>query len=475
MFFRRTKIVFLFFLLATLIFPCFSVLGETSYDLEKLCETGEWEQECNKLSEEECENLCNQCLDYLNQKGAKVQQEISETGQKKQTLQNQVTTLNKKIKDLDYQIYQSNISIKSLGFQIEDTEGSIVQTSQDIDGQKAKVAEILRAVQKEDKKDFLEIMISSDTVSQFFDNMIYLETLSVKNKEVLLNLQDLEDGLRTKKVSLEEETDELKNLVIIQGIKKEESAKTKEDREYYLGLTEKEYQAKLQEKEEIEKQAAEISKRIFELVGIKEGGIEFGEAVEIAKSVESITGVRAAFLLAIIHQESYNNGKFGGNVGQCYVTNFTTGAGTDLKGTAKQRVMSPKDIAIFLEITKELGMEAAKTPVSCWMPLYSKGVPYGWGGAMGPAQFIPSTWNLYRAKVSEITGRPANPWSVNDAFLAAGLLLRDNGAAQNEFRAAMRYFSGGSWTKQEEFYGRSVVSRANEYQKDIEILEQAKK
>ncbi len=475
MIFKNPKIVFLFFLLAVLAAPHFFALGETSYDMEKLCETGEWENECDKISEEECQKLCNQCLEYLNQKGAKVQQEISETSQKKQTLQNQVTTLNKKIKDLDYQIYQSNISIKSLGFQIEDTENSIVQTSTDVDEQKIKVAEILRAVQKEDKKDFLEIMISSDTVSQFFDNLIYLETLGVKNREVLLNLQELESSLKNKKVSLEEETGELKNLVIIQGIKKEESAKTKQEREYYLGLTEKEYQAKILEKEEIEKQAAEISKRVFELVGIKEGGIEFGEAVEIAKRVESITGVRSAFLLAIIHQESYNNGKFGGNVGQCYVTNFTSGSGTDLKGNAKQRVMSPKNIPLFLEITKELGMEATKTPVSCWMPLYSGGVPYGWGGAMGPAQFIPSTWNLYRAKVSAITGKPANPWNVNDAFLAAGLLLRDNGAAQNEFRAAMRYFSGSSWTKQEEFYGRSVVARAEAYQKDIEILEQAKK
>ncbi len=469
MFKARENIIFLSLLFAITIAP-FSVWA---YDLEKLCGTGEWETECNQLSEEECQNLCNQCLDYLNQKGAQIQQEISETSQKKQTLQNQIATLNKKIKDLNYQISQSNLSIKSLGFQIKDTEKSIAQTSEEIDKQREKVAEILRAVQKEDKKDFLEIMIASDTVSQFFDNMIYLETLSVKNKEAFLNLRALEDSLKSKKVSLEEETDELKNLVIIQGIKKEESSKTKQEREYYLNLTEKEYQAKLQEKQEIDKQAAEISKRIFELVGVKEEGIEFGEAVKIAKNVEKITGVRAAFLLSIIHQESYNNGKFGGNVGQCYVTNFTTGAGTDLKGNSKQRVMSPSNISLFLKITKELGMEPTKTPVSCWMPLYSGGVPYGWGGAMGPAQFIPSTWELYREKVSAITGRPANPWNVNDAFLAAGLLLRDNGAAQNEFRAAMRYFSGSSWTAQEEFYGRSVVARANEYQKDIDILEQA--
>lgn len=462
------------FLIIGIVVPVL-IYAETTYDLEKLCESGEWENQCNSISKEECEKLCNQCLDFLNQKSAKVQQEISETGQKKQTLQNQVTSLNKKIKDLDYQIYQSNISIKSLGFQIGDTEKSIDVTSLEVEEQRKKVSEILRAVEKEDKKPFFEILITSDTLSDFFDNLIYLETLSTKNREVLSNLKNLEDSLRVKKVNLEEETSELKNLVIIQSIKKEESAKTKEDREYYLNLTEKEYQAKLQEKKELDKKAAEISQRMFELVGTKEGGIEFGEAVEIAKMVEKATGVRAAFLLAIIHQESYNNGKFGGNVGQCYVTNFTTGAGTDLKGNPKTRVMSPKtQIPLFLSLTKELGMEATKTAVSCWLPLYSGGVPYGWGGAMGPAQFIPSTWNAYKERVKAVTGRSANPWNINDAFLASGMLLMDNGAAQNEFRAAMMYFSGATWTKQEEFYGKSVVAKAAEYQKDIEVLDLAK-
>lgn len=471
-FLKNKTIFFLLFLGLTV--PMFFTSAE--YDLEKMCEQGGWEEECNSISQKECEALCNQCLDYLNQKGAKVQQEISETGQKKATLQNQVSTLNKKIKDIDYQIYQSNISIKSLGFQIGDTESSIEETSKEAEEQKKKVAEILRAVEKEDKKPFFEILISSDTLSDFFDNVIYLETLSTKNKEVLLNLQNLEEGLRVKKVNLEDETDELKNLVIVQALKKEESAKVKEEREYYLSLTEKEYQAKLQEKSEIDKLAAEISKRMFELVGVKEGGIEFGEAVEVAKRVQQATGVRAAFLLAIIHQESYNKGKFGGNVGQCYVTNYTTGGGVDLQGNARIRIMNPAtQISLFKEITKDLGMDPLKTAVSCWMPLYSKGVPYGWGGAMGPAQFIPSTWNVYRKRITEVTGKPSNPWSINDAFLAAGFLLRDNGAATNEFRAAMMYFSGGSWTKQEEFYGRSVVAKAADFQRDIEILEQAKK
>jgi len=54
-----------------------------------------------------------------------------------------------------------------LGFQINDTEQSITKTMADIEAQKKKMAEILRTVQTEDKKSFVEIMVTSETLSDF--------------------------------------------------------------------------------------------------------------------------------------------------------------------------------------------------------------------------------------------------------------------------------------------------------------------
>ena len=79
-------------------------------------------------------------------------------------------------------------------------------------------------------------------------------------------------------------------------------------------------------------------------------------------------------------------------------------------------------IGFFLGITSLViifGMNYYETPVSCCM--YYKGKPYGWGGAMGPAQFIPSTWVLYEDKIKAITGKTADPWNIRDAFLASGI------------------------------------------------------
>jgi hypothetical protein len=272
--------------------------------------------------------------------------------------------------------------------------------------------------------------------------------------------------LEGQKQSLDEEKDDLERMTRIQILQREESTNTRKEQEKLLEQTkgkESEYQKLLTESQ---KKAAEIRARIFELIGVAKAPT-FEEAYTIAKYVSGITGVRTAFLLAVLTQES-NIGK---NVGQCYVTDFNTGAGTDLKGSPKQRVMNPKTIPDFTNLVSLLGMTPNKTPVSCWIPLYWRGVPYGWGGAMGPAQFIVSTWNLYKDKISQITGKAASPWDINDAFLGAGLLLKENGALVNEFRAAMRYFSGGTWTRSEEFYGYSVLNIAAQYEKDIAAIQ----
>ena len=420
---------------------------------------------CQGMSSVDCRKALENCAKYYEEQSEQISQDISKTEKEKKTLQSQISTLKKKIQNLNYQISQGNVMIKDLSLQISDTQSSIDKISLKIEESKGQLASIIRTIYEEDQKSITEILFEGN-LSNFFDNLTYIERLNTELQSILDDTKKLKQYLGNQKEKMDEEKEDTEKVVKIQSLQKQESEKTKKDQENYLKLTEAEYQKQLKEKQETEQKAATIRSRIFELIGVSKAPT-FGEAYEIAKYVSSITGVRAAFLLAVLTQES-NIGK---NVGQCYVTNFSTGAGTDLKGNPKSRVMNPRNIPMFVNLTKSLGMEPTTTPVSCWIPLYSNGVPYGWGGAMGPAQFIPSTWNLYTDKVAAITGKSANPWNIKDAFLAAGLLLRDNGALKNEFTAAMRYFSGSFWPKSEEFYGRSVLAIAAGYADDIAALE----
>ena len=462
------KLVLLFTLILAFVLPNFTGLAQEDENLAEFCQLDKIEEECQNIEPSECRQILEKCEEYYRKESERIGLDLTKTEQEKKSLQNKIYILSKRIRNLDYQIYQSNLMVKDLGFQIKDTEGSIENTSLKIEDSKQKLINILRNIYEEDQKSLIEILLSEADLSVFFANLVALEALYSKNQELLQNIKELKNSLEGQKQSLDEEKQELEDLVTIQTLQKQESAKTKGEQEYFLELTETEYQKYLKEKEETEKKATEIRARIFELIGVPEAPT-FGEAYEIAKYVEGITGVRPAFLLAVLTQES-NIGK---NVGQCYLKNPSTGEGvTAFNGKKIWRVMKPsRDVPPFLEITKELGRDPYSTPVSCPMS-------YGWGGAMGPAQFIPSTWVLYRDKVKAITGKEADPWNIKDAFLAAALYLRDSGAANQtytyEWRAAMIYFSGTTRRTRYNgygFYGDSVMKITARYQADIEAIE----
>ncbi len=96
---------------------------------------------------------------------------------------------------------------------------------------------------------------------------------------------------------------------------------------------------------------------------------------------------------------------------------------------------------------------------------------------MGPAQFIPTTWQLYSNRVSQVTGHnPPNPWDPFDAFAAAAIYLKDLGAADGtaaaERKAALKYLAGSNWQKKAySFYGDDVMALAAKYQEQINILQ----
>ena len=206
------------------------------------------------------------------------------------------------------------------------------------------------------------------------------------------------------------------------------------------------------------------------LFGLRDSAaIPFGTAYGYAKEASAKTGVRPALTLAVLRQET----NLGENVGQCLLTNAPNkgdGKGKNT-GRAFSKVMKPdRDVDPFIEITAELGINAFLQVVSCPQST-------GYGGAMGPAQFIPSTWMLYKGRLASITGQsPPDPWSARTAIFATALLMEDNGANGGtrvaERTAALKYFAGGNWSNPRyASYGDGVMNYAEEYQADIDILE----
>ena len=368
-------------------------------------------------------------------------------------------SLERDIAIFDAKIKKAKLEIQKLDGEIAKTKTGIVQRTEQIkilsdksEKKKDSLAELIRKNNEMDSTGLAEIVLGYQKMSDFF---VVEDTLEPIHRLI----QDTLDEIRSTKKQTEKEKDDLTErqaeqvqLKAAQERERKKLAANEAEKKNLLTISkgvEKGYQAIMALKQ---KDAATIRSQLFLLSGSP--SISFEKAVEYANLVWNKLKVRPAFLLGVIREES----NLGANVG---------------KGNWKEDLAHPncaKQRTAFVQITSELGLDPDLLPVS-------KKVWYGYcGGAMGPAQFMPTTWLLYKKGISNITGNnPPNPWDPKDAFVASGLLLKDNGAAaggyEAERKAALKYLAGSNWNKKAyAFYGNDVMEFAADYQEQIDII-----
>jgi len=446
----------------------FVVKGE---DLSVTCDLTNVDKNCAALGPDKCQDLLKKCLNYYEEQSKLYENKLRENRSKRKSLQSTIYYLENKIKKLRNEIYQNNLMIKDLNYQIGDTESSIEENEKKIEETKEKMAEILRLLYEYDQKSLVEILLEEDSLSDFFDELAALEALNYQNQQLLENIKNLKANLEEQKEKLAREKESLERAVVASKIKQQETESLIEEQETLLEKTKGQENLYQEYLKEFQEKAEEIRKRIFELAQVPETEApSYEEAYKIAKSVGDLTGVRPALILGLLEVES----AIGKNVGQCNCAGHPSCRHPDIHW---KEVMPKSHWDSFIKITSELGLDPNSTPVSCAV----NGGKVQWGGAMGPAQFMPNTWlNLgYKERIEQLTGiRPANPWRIKDAFLAAALYLADWGAdsqqLHDEIGAVTAYLCGTSrmtYTCKRaggEGYRYTVMQKANQWQKWID-------
>ncbi|MEF8847279.1 MAG: hypothetical protein V5A57_02545, partial [Candidatus Paceibacterota bacterium] len=268
---------------AVLLVPQIQSLAQE--DLSKTCSSSNLEAKSKQLSREEYRSLLKKCLNHFENENQQIEGKLETTKQQKQTLQNKIYSLNQQIRNLDNEIRQSNLVIQDLKFQIEDTEKSIKQTTVKIQESTEKLSEILRAVYEQNQKTTVEVLLAEDKLSSFFDNLVSLEVLSARNRELLKDVKDLKDYLKEQEKALMQEKNSLEKVVAIQQSKVRENRQVKQEKQELKQMTEAEYQRYLQQKEKTEKRIEDISAKLWKtLVGVREVP-EYGQAVKVAERV----------------------------------------------------------------------------------------------------------------------------------------------------------------------------------------------
>ncbi|OGI46862.1 hypothetical protein A2121_03010 [Candidatus Nomurabacteria bacterium GWB1_40_6] len=414
--------------------------------------------------------------DYCKNELAQIEAELASLLQKQKEQQKQTGTIKGDVDYLTSQINALKTKIKARALVIAQLKANIAEKASKIKSLSSKIereheslSQLLRNTNEFDNENLVGLILSDDSISSFYSDLESYNSI----KEAVKDSIDVINGVKVEtevaKQDLEKKQDAETDAKAELENAQQKVAVSEAEKKKLLAIsqqTEAAYQMLAAEKKA---KADKIRAALFPLAGISTK-IDFGTALMYANEAQKLTGIEPAFLLAILTQES----NLGSNVGQCYLTNQTTGAGVGKNtGTAFLNVMKPMgmpgrkgDVEDFLRITSKLGLLWNQTAVSC--PI--AGVA-GYGGAMGPAQFIPTTWTLFENRLKSWLGHDANPWAPKDAFMASSMYLTDLGAvgtsASAQHKAACRYYGSGGASCS---YSNSVMKLKASIQANIDLL-----
>jgi peptidoglycan hydrolase CwlO-like protein len=425
---------------------------------------------------------------------AEEQAVYEELERQKNALERESVSYERDLEILNYQINQAGAVIRSLNLGIEELNIDIDKKtevigflSNKLSKQKRSLGQLIKKTDELDDFSLVEVMLSNKNLSEFFIDLDSFDAIEKSLNESFREIEDTKTYTQEQKRALESTLDEQIELRNLELFEKSQIDEKQQEKAGMLSMKEdeiKSYESTMKEKE---RTIAEIKAALFSLRDSTD--ISFGQAVEYAKIASAKTGVRAALVLAILKRES----DMGKNVGTCNRPGDSLDWDEIMPGPIHYRnyiangsscigAASPcswrDDQGTFLDITSRLGIDHESIPLSC---------PAGaslWGGAMGPAQFIPTTWSLLEDRIGQLTGNnPPSPWDPYDAFVASAMLLKDNGATKSsstctqttssEKCAALRYFAGWGqpYSLGELSYGNYVMEWAAEYQAQIDILD----
>jgi membrane-bound lytic murein transglycosylase B len=378
--------------------------------------------------------------------------QISSYEKQGNTLSDQIGILNDKIAKLNLQIRATSLTLSELNQSIAQTQSRITVTQADIVNKKTALGNLIQNLYENDQVNLMEMFLKNPHLSDFWNDTQNISLLQDNLRVAVEQVTDLQGQLQDQEQQFEASKADTVSIATYQQAQASEIASTKSQKNQLLSETkgqESKYQTLLKQTQAT---AAQIRNRIFQLLG--GGQLSFEDAYQYAEVASNATGVDPSLILAVLDRES----ALGQNVGQC----------------SYQTAMSPSNIPLFLQITQQLNLNPDEMMVSC------PNADGAYGGAMGPAQFVPSTWELYAQDVSKITGdNPPSPWSNADAFAATGSYLQDamsgckatyKAVASIERCTAAKYYAGSRWQNYLWTYGEAVVERAQSFAQDIATI-----
>ncbi len=365
----------------------------------------------------------------------KAKKSISKTADQIKKIQVQLNAKQNQYGVNQGQIVMTKIVISKTKREINDKETKIKKLNQRIDLNKKILKNYIQEMSFESYNNpVVSFMMVGNFLNTFSGNLDQIINVKEKILNIMNQVKKDKNDLVNAKVQLVQKKEEKQKILI---------AKQNEQAQIVSSI--KRTKATLSQ---LNAKLNTLRSRLASLLG---EGVSMADIKNAAKIASKVTGVRKDFILGELVVES-NLGRF---TGGCYY---------DKGSHPVKKHMKSYDKTDYLKIIDDLGYGKNDKKLSCWPG-------YGYGGAMGIAQFMPSTWMGYKNKISSATGnKPSNPWNVVDGIMGMTIKLARAGASSKsgEYIASKRYYCGGPsspyWHSKCDDYADNVQYWADNYE-----------
>lgn len=399
----------------------------------------------------------------------KVNEDIKKTQQKVRTFKNEISIYNNSIYKNELEIKETKLSVKQSGLEIGEIKNKIKEGEVKNEQYRKSLKNLLRILYLYDQNSIFDVLIVEDNISDFLNKVDAVDATQDKVSQIIIDFKSQKEELILKNKNLLEQQEEEGDLIQMIVYQNEEINNIKIEKNKLLEITEGEENKFQQLLEENKNILPFLKTQLYDLQSLGQK-IEFDDAFSASEYASSVTGVRQEFILAIFQVETRwgafkGTGNWEDDMYKCYLRLadiFPANKSYYLKRAETEK-------KAFFSVVEKLNLDPNSVKLSAEPA-------YGCGGAMGFAQFIPSTWISYEERVSAVTGHyPVSPWNLADSLVAMAVKLSDiagvtDGKYDAEREAAGRYHGGGRWYKKQSSikYANDVMIWAKLYEEELQ-------
>lgn len=258
------------------------------------------------------------------------------------TLKNEISILDSRISKTRVEITKKETEIKKVNLEIEQIQGQIQDKNVQIDDLKDKISGLLRKIYQDDNKDYLEVILLNNQISDYFNLLKANLDVQVALQETLDQVKDVKANLENQERQLKEKKAESEQLKKELASKKTELEQNKRAKNYLLEETrgaEWKFQTLLAqakaEMQQVEQEVTRLEKELRKKIAEEEEWKKIQAGILVFSWPVPSEGVTATF-----HDPDYSFRKW---LGEHSGVDLRASQGTSIKASAAGYVGRAKD------------------------------------------------------------------------------------------------------------------------------------